>query len=62
MIAPPVHEATADETERDDRGDLEREHPHVRVAVELVDDDADQDRDEDARDLRADREQRGDDQ
>ena len=48
---PPVHEATADETEPDDRGDLECDHPHVGVAVELVDDDADQDGDEDARDL-----------
>ena len=38
--ASPVHERPADEPESDDRRDLEHEHPRVRVAVNLVDDDA----------------------
>ncbi len=56
----PVHERAAQEPERDDRADLEHEHPRVRAPVDLVDHDARQNRNEDACHLGGDREERRD--
>ena len=57
--SPPEHAGGADDSEREDHRDPEREHARVGVARNLVDDDPGQDGDEDAGDLGADRQERG---